>query len=96
MKFLAMFDLKENATQAKVAEAVSRRIEYKFPEGTKLLAEYWTPVASPTVIAVIESSDPAPLLLNSLAWLDVFECKVIPIIDWEEGARKLGKAFTQR
>lgn len=93
MKFLCMFDMKENVAQSKVAETIARRSEYHFPEGSKLIAEYWTPAQSPTVVAIVEAEDAAPLLQNSVAWLDVFDCRVIPVIEWKEGAQKLAKAF---
>ena len=96
MKVIALFDMKEGATQAKVAEAIARRTEYKFPEGTKLISEYWTPVGSPAVIAVIEATEPAALMMNSLAWLDVFDVHIYPVTEWQEGAQKLGKLLTKK
>ncbi len=96
MKFLCLFDIKENVSQAKIAESIAKRSEYKFPEGTKLLAEYWTAAQCPSVVAVIEATDPSQLMLNSVAWMDVFEVRVTPCLDWHEASQKLAKAFPKK
>jgi len=91
MKFAVLFSLKENVTQAKILESAARRREFKFPEGVKLLEEYWTPVQSPAVIALFEATDPAALMLNSIAWVDTFEVQVVPIVEYKEGLDKVAK-----
>ncbi len=96
MKFICLFDIRKDVSQAKIAETVARRSEFKFPEGMKVLAEYWTPVESPSVVAIVEADDTAPLLQNSVAWLDAFECRVVPAIEWQEGLQKLAKAFQKK
>ncbi len=96
MKFIALFDMKEGVTQAKLAETIAKRSEYKFPEGVKLISEYWTPVQSPSVVAVFEATDPAAIMMNSIVWVDTFDCRVYPCTDWQEGAQKLAKAFTKK
>jgi len=97
MKFIGFFNLKEDVTQTKLNEVISRRAEYKFPEGVQLVAEYWTPTRTPTVIAVFEATDQIALLANTVAWLDAFEIeKIIPVADWQEGVKKLPKLFPPR
>jgi hypothetical protein len=96
MKFVALFDLRKDITHGKLAEVIARRAEFKFPDGLKLVSEYWSPASSPAVIATFEASDPALLLQNSIAWLDAFEVKVIPVVDWEEGEKKLAKSFPRK
>ena len=92
MKIIALFNLKDGVTSAKLAETISRRMEFKFPEGLELLAEYWTPVAAPAVIGIFEASDPAAIMANSASWIDVFNVgAILPITDWQEGGKKLGK-----
>ena len=96
MKFAVLFSLRENVTQAKLMEAAARRREFKFPEGVKLLEEYWTPADSPAVIALFEATDPGALMLNSIAWVDVFETQVVPILDWKEGLEKFAKVVARK
>ena len=97
MKFVAFFNLKQDLSPTKLAEVISRRAEYKFPEGLELIAEYWTPMRTPAVIAVFEATDSTVLLANSVAWLDAFEIeKVFPVSNWEEGVKKLPKVIARR
>jgi len=96
MKFMALFHLKADVNQAKIAEAIARRVEYKFPEGVELLEEYWTPVGSPAVVSIFEATSPAALMANSVTWIDTFDVHVYPITEWKEGAQKLPKLLARK
>jgi hypothetical protein len=91
MKFVALWSLKAAVDQAKLAEVMSRRSEYKFPTGVNVLAEYWSPRASPAVISVFEADDAAALMINSVAWIDVLDVDIFPVNTWEEGLDRLSK-----
>jgi hypothetical protein len=93
MKFVALWSLKESVDQAKLAEMMERRAEDEFLEGVSLIAEYWSPKNSPTVVSIYEAEDAAALMINSVAWVDVFYVDVFPVITWEEGLEKLSKHF---
>ena len=86
MKFIALYHLKENVDQDKLVEAFKRRTEYEHP--MTLLAEYYTTNTSPAVVALYEADDANDLYMNSLAWLDIFDIQVIPVVGWEEGLRR--------
>ena len=45
MKFIALFNLKDNVDQAKLAEVIARRIDYVHP--VKTIAEYHSPRKRP-------------------------------------------------
>lgn len=89
MRFLALFNLKENVDQTKIAEIVRRRAEYDHP--VTLVEEFYTPNRRPAVVAIYESEDANQLVMNSLAWLDVFDIEVIPVVGWQEGLDTLRK-----
>lgn len=89
MRFLALFNLKDDADQVKIAEVVRRRAEYDHP--VKLVEEFYTPNRKPAVVAIYETEDANQLVLNSLAWLDVFDIEVIPVVGWQEGLDTLQK-----
>jgi hypothetical protein len=95
MKFVALFQMKPGVSQAKVAEAVARRVEYKFPEGMQLIHEYWSPTP-PNVVSIFEAKDVSSLMMNSINWTDVFDVQVIPVVDFEEGAKKLSTMFARK
>ncbi len=83
MRFIALFNLKESADQAKIAEVVNRRADFDHP--VQLVEEFYTPNRAPAVIAVYETEDANQLVLNSLAWMDAFDIQVIPVVGWQEG-----------
>ena len=89
MRFVALFSLKDGVDQTKIAEIVNRRADYDHP--AKLVEEFYTPNRSPAVIAVYETDDANALVMNSLAWLDVFDIQVIPVVGWQEGLDTLAK-----
>ncbi|HEY65604.1 MAG TPA: DUF3303 family protein [Caldilineae bacterium] len=93
MKFVLLWSLKAGVDQAKLAEVMRCRGEWKFPEGVRLLAEYWAPQNTPTVIDILEADDATALLVNTVGWIDVMEARIFPVVTWEEGLEKLGRLF---
>lgn len=89
MRFIALFNMKEDVDQAKIAEIVKRRAEYDHP--ARLVEEFYTPNRRPAVIAVYETDDANQLVMNSLAWIDAFDIEVIPVVGWQEGLDNLKK-----
>jgi hypothetical protein len=90
MYFVALYSLKEGIDQVKITEVITRRAEYEHP--MKLVAEYFSPNRNPTVISVYETDDANTLLINSLAWLDVFDIQVLPVVTWDEGMQALSSS----
>ncbi len=35
-------------------------------------------------------------MANTINWLDVFEAKVLPVVDYQEGLQKLSKHFGRK
>ena len=91
MKFVALWSLKESVDQAKMAEIIGRRAGFEFSAGTSPIAEYWSPRSSPVVVSIFEADDAAAMMLNSVAWVDVFDVDVFPVVEWEEGLEKLSR-----
>lgn len=89
MKFVALWKLKEGVDQVKMAEIMGRRADWKFPEGINLIAEYWSSKNTPAVVSIFEADDAAALMINSVAWIDVLEADIFPVVAWEEGLEKL-------
>ena len=89
MRFIALFNLKESVDQSKITEVVNRRADFDHP--VQLVEEFYTPNRAPAVIAVYETEDANQLVLNSLAWMDVFDIQVIPVVGWQEGLDTLQK-----
>jgi hypothetical protein len=64
---------------------VARRLEWKYPEGMRVLAEYWVASDDPEVIVISESDDPVLIYSTLRQWADHFDARVFPVITAEEG-----------
>jgi hypothetical protein len=91
MKFIALWSLKDNVDQMKLAEVMGRRAEYEFPTGMTLIAEYWSSKQSPAVVSIFESDDAGALMMHSVTWIDVLDVEIFPVSTWEESLEKLSK-----
>jgi hypothetical protein len=76
-------------------ERIARRLEYAYPEGVKVLGEYWTFGADPAVVLVTEAEDPGAIMAATAAWDDAFEFTILPAVTAEEGIRVAKAALAQ-
>lgn len=73
-----------------IVERVARRAQWEYPEGAKLVAEYWLQSADPSipsVVAFYEVDEVAPVMAALAAWDHVFDITVIPAVTFEEGLK---------
>ena len=66
-------------------KAIQRRAEkgMGFGAGAKVISEY-SDLAGGRGFIVLEADDPKPILEGILAWSDILESEIIPIIDTNE------------
>ena len=81
MLFVALL----KATGGTPQERIARRMEWDYPEGTRLVAEYWLQAADPTVVSIIEADSTAAIMSITMAWSDMFDITVVPAVTGEEG-----------
>ena len=70
-------------------ETAARRLKWQYPEGVRVVAEYWLQASDPAVIAVFEADSIAPILAINVEWGDVFDITVVPAITAEDGLQLL-------
>ena len=66
-------------------ERVGRRMQWSYPQGAKIIAEYWLQTPDPQVIVISEADDIAPILAATSAWDDVLSMTVVPAVTAEQG-----------
>jgi hypothetical protein len=66
-------------------ETAARRLKWQYPQGVRVVAEYWLQTNDPAVIAVLEADSVAPLVALNVEWGDVFDITTVPAITAEEG-----------
>jgi hypothetical protein len=84
MLFVALYSKKPGTT---LAQAMSKRIEWKLPEGMKRIAEYWLPNSTPHVIVIFEADNYATIMAANMPWADIFDFSVFPAITGDEGIK---------
>ena len=92
MLFVSLFNLKPTA---KLAETTAQRLQWKYPEGLKVIAEYWLQADKPHVICIAEADDIAPMIAAVTPWFDHFEVTVIPAVTAEEGMKLASQMMPQ-
>lgn len=68
-------------------EGTMRRFDYTYPEGMKILGEYWLATDDPCVILMVEADSMAPLMWAVADWDDVFQITIVPAVTAEDGMR---------
>jgi hypothetical protein len=64
-----------------------RRAQWNYPEGVRLIGEYWPQVEDAAVVSIFETNDHKSLMEISLAWGDAFNISVSPAVSVEDGLR---------
>jgi hypothetical protein len=95
MVCVILLNWKAGVSGEQMDHALARRAAWQYPQGTKVLGEYWLPGASPAVVSIVDVSSYEPLLEIGLTWGDVFDIAVSPATTAEEGL-KLGPQILHR
>lgn len=91
MLFVALLSPRPGST---FQEGGARRLQWDYPEGANVLAEYWLETDSPRVVAVVEAESMAPFGQIRMHWNDLFEIKVFPANTGEQGMEMLRQAMS--
>jgi hypothetical protein len=68
-------------------DVIARRMEYRFPEGLRVLGEYWPQAGDPAVVLVAEADEIGPLIAATSYWADAYDFTSFPALTAEEGLR---------
>jgi hypothetical protein len=82
MRYALILRAKPNLT---FQTGVPRRMQWSYPEGLRVEAEYWTSTGDPSVFVVAEADDIAPLVQVTSDWDDLFDITITPCLTAEEG-----------
>ncbi len=84
MLYVTLMTRKASSTLGR-KESRARRVNWKYPEGMKVLGEYWVPSDDPSVVLIAETESLAAIYRAMEDWDDVFEFRVFPAITAEVG-----------
>jgi Domain of unknown function (DUF3303) len=81
MLFVTLGKVRASTTR----ERVARRMQWSYPDGVRLIAEYWLQTPDPQIIVVSEADSIVPIMAATSAWDDVFSFTVVPAVTAEQG-----------
>ncbi len=84
-----LFGLVMKARPATMQERSARRVRWQVPEGANVVGEYWFEGDDPSVVAIVETEDVGAVTRIRLAWDDLFDIAVFPVVRAEEGLERL-------
>ena len=67
--------------------ALGRRAGWKYPEGIKVIAEYWPLSSAVQVISILAADSIEKIMEIFFEWDDVFDINIYPAVSAEEGLR---------
>ena len=71
--------------EGKNNEALAKRLQWQFPEGMNVVAQYWLVTPDPNVIVIFKTDSKASLMQFQGDWNDYFAITIVPAITAEEG-----------
>ena len=91
MMFVALLKTRGNNT---FQEGVARRMQWDYPEGVRVLGEYWLETESPRVVSVMEADGMEAFGQIRMHWNDMFEIGVFPAVTGERGMEMARQAMS--
>jgi len=95
MLFVMTMKWQPGLTRDQRDSALMRRAQWQYPEGVRVLGEYWPSSESVAVVSIFETDDHGALMEIGLTWGDIFQMEVSPAVTAEDGLR-LGAAAMGR
>jgi hypothetical protein len=87
MEFLALLKFRPSVPAAERDAALMRRAGWQYPDGIKMIAEYWPLSGEYQVVTVFSAETIAPIMEIEFEWDDVFDMTVTPAVSADEGLR---------
>jgi Protein of unknown function (DUF3303) len=87
MEFVALLRFRPSVPAAERDAALLRRAGWQYPDGLKVIAEYWPMSGDYQVVTVFSADSIAPIMEIEFEWDDVFDMTVTPAVSADEGLR---------
>jgi len=87
MDFVALLKFRSALSAAEADAALGRRAAWKYPEGIKVIAEYWPLSSAVQVVSLLAAESIEKIMELVYEWNDVFDIDVYPAVSADEGLR---------
>ena len=86
MDYIGFLTFRPSVPAAERDGALIRRAGWQYPDGIRVIAEYW-PMGDPQVVTIFSTEDPAALMELEFEWNDVFDVQILPALSAEDGLK---------
>lgn len=87
MDYVAFLTFRSSVPAAERDGALMRRALWQYPEGIRVIAEYWPMTDAPQVVSIFSTDDPAAIMQLEFEWNDVFDIKISPALSADDGLK---------
>ncbi len=87
MEFVALLKFRPSVPAAERDAALMRQAGWQYPDGLKVISEYWPMSGEYQVVTVFSAETIAPIMEVEFEWDDVFDMTVTPAVSADEGLR---------
>ena len=96
MDFVALLKFRSALSAAEADAALGRRAAWKYPEGIKVIAEYWPLSSAVQVVSLLAAESIEKIMELVYEWNDVFDIDVYPAVSADEGLRNGPEVFARQ
>jgi hypothetical protein len=87
VEFVALSRFRPSLPAADRDAALMRRASWQYPDGIKVIAEYWPMAADYQVVSIFSAERFDAIMEVAFQWNDVFDIAVYPAVSADEGLR---------
>jgi hypothetical protein len=87
VEYVAFLRFRQSTSSADRDGALMRRASWQYPDGVKVISEYWPLSGEYQVVTVFAADSFASIMEIVQEWNDVFDTWVFPAVSAEEGLR---------
>ena len=87
MDYVALLRFRASVPGAERDGALMRRAAWKYPDGIRVIAEYWPTSADVQVVSIFSADTIDSLMELEFEWNDVFDIDIHPAVSADEGLR---------
>lgn len=95
MDFVALLKFRSSLSAAEADAALARRAAWKYPDGIRVIAEYWPMSSAVQVVSIMNAESIEKIMEVVFEWDDVFDIDIYPAISAEEGLKAGPEVFAR-
>ena len=87
MDYVGLLKFRDSLSAAERDAGLMRRAAWKYPDGVRVIAEYWPSAADVQVVTIFSADDYASIMEIVFEWNDLFDIQIHPAISADDGLK---------